>query len=134
MDANPVGCQKVAGSRTPMPPSDHRKTGSQGAQHTGGCARRGAVVPLLPRTAGGQHPFYSRRILTVKNRLTGWLRWNMGLSAEDIAEVRVQGIEPDLFQGTGLAVVLLQFAAALSLADANPVGRLVGGADRKSVV
>jgi hypothetical protein len=33
----------------------------------------------------------------VKNRLTGWPRWNMGLSAEDIAEVRVQGIEPDLF-------------------------------------
>ena len=52
----------------------------------------------------------------------------MGLSAEDIAEVRVQGIEPDLFQGTGLAVVLLQFAATLSLADANPIGRFVGGA------
>ena len=52
----------------------------------------------------------------------------MDLSAEDIPEVRVQGIEPDLFQGTGLAVLLLQFAAALSLAHANPVGRLVGGA------
>ena len=52
----------------------------------------------------------------------------MGLSAEDLAEVRVQRIEPDLFQGTGLAVLLLEFAAALSLADANPVGRLVRGA------
>ena len=52
----------------------------------------------------------------------------MGLSAEYIAEVRMQRIEPDLFQGTGLAVLFLQFAAALSLADANPVGRLVGGA------
>ena len=44
----------------------------------------------------------------------------MDLRAEDIPEVRVQGIEPDLFQGTGLA--------ALSLADANPVGRFVEGA------
>ena len=52
----------------------------------------------------------------------------MGLSAEDIPEVRVQGIEPDLFERTSLAVVLLQFAAALSLTDANPVGRFVGGA------
>ena len=42
--------------------------------------------------------------------------------------MRVQGIEPDLFQRTGLAVLLLEFAAALSLAHANPVGRLVGGA------
>ena len=42
--------------------------------------------------------------------------------------MRVQGIEPDLFKRTGLAVLLLQFAAALSLAHANPVGRLVGGA------
>jgi hypothetical protein len=33
----------------------------------------------------------------VKNRQTGWPRWNMGLSAEDIPEVRVQGVEPDLF-------------------------------------
>ena len=64
----------------------------------------------------------------VSNRQTGWLRWNMGLSAEDIPEVRVQGIEPDLFERTGLAVLFLQFAAALSLAHANPVGRLVGGA------
>ena len=52
----------------------------------------------------------------------------MGLSAEDFPEERVQRIEPDLFERTGLAVLLLQFAAALSLADANPVGRLVGGA------
>ena len=52
----------------------------------------------------------------------------MGLSAEDIPEVRVQGIEPDLFKRAGLAVLFLQFAAALSLAHANPVGRLVGGA------
>ena len=52
----------------------------------------------------------------------------MGLSAEDIPEVRVQRIEPDLFERTGLAVLLLQFAAALSLANANPVGRLVRGA------
>src|ERR1035441_7088008 len=33
----------------------------------------------------------------VSNRQTGWQRWNMGLSAEDFPEVRVQGIEPDLF-------------------------------------
>ena len=52
----------------------------------------------------------------------------MGLSAEDFPEVRVQGVEPDLFERTGLAVLLLQFAAALSLAHANPVGRFVGGA------
>jgi hypothetical protein len=52
----------------------------------------------------------------------------VGLSAEDFSEVRVQRIEPDLFKGTGLAVLLLQFASALSLAHANPVGRLVGGA------
>ena len=42
--------------------------------------------------------------------------------------MRVQGIEPDLFERTGLAVVLLEFAAALGLADASPVGCLVGGA------
>ena len=35
--------------------------------------------------------------IPVKNRQTGWPRWNMGLSAEDIPEVRVQGVEPDLF-------------------------------------
>ena len=52
----------------------------------------------------------------------------MGLSAEDFPEERVQRIEPDLFERTGLAVLLLQFATALSLADANPVGRFVGGA------
>ena len=42
--------------------------------------------------------------------------------------MRVQGVEPDLFQRTGLAVLLFEFAAALGLAHANPVGRLVRGA------
>ena len=42
--------------------------------------------------------------------------------------MRVQRIEPDLFKRTDLAVLLLEFAAALSLAHANPVGRFVGGA------
>ena len=42
--------------------------------------------------------------------------------------MRVQGIEPDLLNGTDLAVLILQFAAALSSAHANPVGRLVGSA------
>jgi len=42
--------------------------------------------------------------------------------------VRVQGIEPDLLNGTDLAVLLLQFAAALSWSHANPIGRLVGSA------
>ena len=50
----------------------------------------------LPDTATGS---CIRQCLAglVKNRQTGWPRWNMGLSAEDIPEVRVQGVEPDLF-------------------------------------
>jgi len=84
----------------------------------------GAIFNFRRRIVNQTRGFSCR----VAAQFNGWLRWNMGLSAEDFPEVKVQRMEPDMFQRTGLAVLLLQFAAALSLAHTNPVGRLVGGA------
>jgi hypothetical protein len=63
------------------------------ATETGGFSATSAVVNVTVMSA---QPIVAGT-LYVKNRQTGWPRWNMGLSAEDIPEVRVQGVEPDLF-------------------------------------
>src|ERR1035437_7087442 len=47
------------------------------------------IVPLLPRPDKCAKSAQA----SVSNRQTGWQRGNMGLSAEDFPEVRVQGIE-----------------------------------------
>ena len=47
--------------------------------------------------------------------------------AEDFSEVFVQGVDPYFLDGTGLAVLLFQFASALSLSEPDPVGGLVRG-------
>ena len=48
-------------------------------------------------------------------------------SAEDLPEVRVQGIDPDFFKWGNLLVVFFEFASALSFSKPHPIGRLVGG-------
>ena len=48
--------------------------------------------------------------------------------AEQQTEVFVEGIEEDFFGGERMEVVLIEFAAALSESDADPVGSAVAGA------
>ncbi len=42
--------------------------------------------------------------------------------AEGLAEVFVEGVEVDVFDGCGVEVLAVEFAATLGLADVNPVG------------
>ena len=47
--------------------------------------------------------------------------------AEDGAEVGVEGFEQDVLDGEGVLVADIELAAALSLADGDPVGGAVAG-------
>ena len=47
------------------------------------------------------------------------------LPAEDLSPILVQGLEPDALHGQGQLAVYVELAAALSVSDTQPVGRLI---------
>jgi hypothetical protein len=49
---------------------------------------------------------------------------------EGLSEVFVEGVEVDIFDRFGILMLAVQFAAALGLADVNPVGGPVAGAGK----
>jgi hypothetical protein len=51
-------------------------------------------------------------------------------SAEDLPEVRVQGINPDFFKWGNLLVVFFKFASTSSFSEPDPIGRLVRDAGK----
>ena len=56
--------------------------------------------------------------------------FNAALGAEDLSEVFLQWVDPDLFERAGPTVLLFQFAPALSLPEPDPISRLVGSAGK----
>ena len=57
MQANPEGCQRVAGGRSPLAPNDHRKTASQGRAPRRG-ARAGYNEPHSGPLSGVRRPVW----------------------------------------------------------------------------
>jgi hypothetical protein len=51
-----------------------------------------------------------------------------GRGGEDLAPAPVEGVEVDVLDGQGVVVVAVEFASALGLADAGPVGSAVARA------
>jgi hypothetical protein len=58
-------------------------------------------------------------------RSCGVVRWGLG---EEFAELSMQRIEPDIFDGPIVPMGDIELAACLSLSDVHPVGRFVTGA------
>ena len=58
-------------------------------------------------------------------RRCGVVRWGLG---EEFAELSMQRIEPDIFDGLIVPMIDIELAASLSLSDVHPVGCFVTGA------